>query len=195
MSSSDDNVKASGRRGLRWIFIGIAAVVLVVLGAWWRFGVSHPKFFVTTCFPNVEGLRPGATVRIAGVDVGYVKTVRAQPDDASCMAFVEMAVTAEYPLRIPQDSVVTIQTAGILGGPYPEIDVSQASGPAVQDGGRLASRPPKQSVLKDAVEAIQTLPSTVESIRSLQDTEKALDKSGAKTLPKSGGRPKPKAAK
>jgi ABC-type transporter Mla subunit MlaD len=195
MSSSDENVKARGRRGLRWIFVGVAALVLAALGAWWRFGVSNPKFFVTTCFPNVEGLRSGATVRIAGVDIGYVKTVRAQPDDNSCMAFVEMAVTADYPLRIPRDSVVTIQTAGILGEPYPEIDVSQATGPAVENGGRLSCRPPRQSVLKDAVEAIRTLPSTVESMRSLQDTEKALDKSGTKTLPESGNRSKPKVAK
>ena len=99
-----------------------------------------PSLRLRACFQDVSGLRRGAKVRLAGVDVGTVREVRAQPTDRSCPGAVDMDLRTPYELRIPKDSIASTATAGILGETYLEIDVSGASGPPIQSGGLLPSR-------------------------------------------------------
>jgi ABC-type transporter Mla subunit MlaD len=126
----------------KYLIVVAAALVLAALAAWsyLKFRQPKPRLVVNTCLQDADGLRAGARVRIAGVDVGTVKVVRAQPQDRACPAAVELAFTTNYELKIPRDSVVSTATAGILGETFLEIDISQASGPPVQTGERLPSR-------------------------------------------------------
>lgn len=118
-----------------------AVLFMVALGSWWIFGAPRPRFFLTACLQDASGLRQGARVRIAGVDVGFVKTVRAQPQDRACPALIEMAFTVNYKLQIPRDSMVSTPTAGVLGETYLQINTRQASGPQAENGSRLPSVP------------------------------------------------------
>lgn len=101
---------------------------------------AKPKLVVNTCWQDADGLRTGAKVRIAGVDVGFARVVRAQPQERACPVAVEMAFTTDYELKIPADSVVSTATAGILGETLLDIDVSQASGRPIVNRGLLPSR-------------------------------------------------------
>ena len=51
-----------------------------------------------------------------------------------------MELQTHYELKIPEDSVASTATAGILGETYLDIDVSAASGPPIVSGGRLPSK-------------------------------------------------------
>jgi len=119
-----------------------AALVLAALAiyAYFKFRQPKPRLVVNTCLQDADGLRPGAGVRIAGVDVGYARVVRARPQDRDCPAAVELAFTTDYELKIPRDSVASTATAGVLGGTFVEIDISAASAPPIENGGQLPSR-------------------------------------------------------
>jgi ABC-type transporter Mla subunit MlaD len=120
----------------RWL---TALIVLIGLGTLASFLL--PKISIgrslrlETCFQDVNGLRRGSRVRSAGVDIGVVRQVRAQPANKACPGAVEMEIRTPYELRIPEDSVASTATEGLLGATFLEIDVSGTSGPPVRIGG------------------------------------------------------------
>ncbi|MGC2697155.1 MAG: hypothetical protein WA738_15325 [Candidatus Angelobacter sp.] len=52
-----------------------------------------------------------------------------------------MFLQTPYELNIPNDSVVMLETAGVLGEVFPEIDIRGASGPPLLANGELKTRP------------------------------------------------------
>jgi ABC-type transporter Mla subunit MlaD len=131
----------------------IAAVVIVAVGLVIAF--SRPAQFHLTAkcyFQNAQGLRAGAKVRLAGVEIGSVTNVRVRPELGDYPAEVVMFLQTPYALNIPNDSVVTLETAGVLGEVFPEIDARGASGPPLLTNGELKTRssenPSTQDLLK-----------------------------------------------
>ncbi len=120
----------------------LALIVAVGLGVLASLIATRSRFFhqqVRACFDDVKGLRPGADVRIAGVHVGDVRVVRADPGKKNCPAEIAMDLATPYELRIPKDSIAEIQTDGILGPPLVAIDVTKATGEPINNGGYLTS--------------------------------------------------------
>jgi ABC-type transporter Mla subunit MlaD len=118
----------------------IAAVVIVAVGL--VIALSRPAQFHlnTKCyFQNAQGLRAGAKVRLAGVEIGSVTSVRVRPQLKDYPAEVVMSLETPYELNIPNDSVVTLETAGVLGEVFPEIDTRGASGCTAIQGSRTQS--------------------------------------------------------
>jgi phospholipid/cholesterol/gamma-HCH transport system substrate-binding protein len=128
---------ASSRR-----FAGFALIVVIASAIAIGLFLRHPAhtLAVRACFHDARGLRAGAAVRIAGVDVGTVRTIRAQPTNSSCPASVEMEIATDYSISLPSDAVASINTAGILGAPYVTIDAMQAFSSPLANGGQIRSR-------------------------------------------------------
>jgi len=87
------------------------------------------------------GLRTGAPVRLAGVDVGSVKSVRPRAELKQAAVEVIMSISTDDELRIPDDSIVSLSTSGILGPTYLNIDIRNASGLQIRSGGTLKANP------------------------------------------------------
>jgi hypothetical protein len=51
-----------------------------------------------------------------------------------------MTLQTPYELSVPNDSVVVLETAGVFGEVFPEIQVQGATGPALQGDGVLKTR-------------------------------------------------------
>jgi phospholipid/cholesterol/gamma-HCH transport system substrate-binding protein len=98
------------------------------------------RLTVKAYFSNVSGLREGATVRIAGVDIGSVKSVHVRPELGQEPVEVVMMLNPPYELRIPSDSTVSLETAGVLGATYAEINAASASGPPLGPNAVLKTR-------------------------------------------------------
>jgi hypothetical protein len=94
---------------------------------------SQPHLQVRCYFQDVQGLRAGAKVRLAGVEVGSVTSVRVRPERRDQPAEVTMFLQTPYELKIPNDSVVMLETAGVLGEVFPEIDSRGAKPSAAAD--------------------------------------------------------------
>ena len=128
--------------------VTVAALLLVVPRS-----TSH-KLIVKAYFTNAEGLRNGAVVRAAGVEIGSVRSVRFRPELKEEPAEVVMVINPPYEIKIPNDSVVSIRTAGILGEPYVNIDATAASGPAIGNNAVLKSRPAEQVSAEQLLERL-----------------------------------------
>ena len=121
------------------IVVAALAVALAIL-----FGSPRPaahKVELRVYFQDANGLRAGAPVRVAGVEVGRVKSVRARPEMKATPAEVVMNLQTPYELKIPNDSTVSLATAGILGETYAQINITEASGPPAKNGDVLKERP------------------------------------------------------
>jgi ABC-type transporter Mla subunit MlaD len=111
-----------------------------------------------SCFDDAGGLQAGAPVRIAGVDVGTVRSVRANPQNKNYLAEVEMVLATTYEIRIPKDSIAGTETAGLLGEVYVSIDTTHASGASIENYGYLKSKPSKPTLpFEDQLKALELM--------------------------------------
>jgi phospholipid/cholesterol/gamma-HCH transport system substrate-binding protein len=94
------------------------------------------SYMVTADFTNVGTLSAGAPVKMAGVVIGSVQSVRANP--VKLNAQVVLAIDKHYN-QIPDDSAAAVFTSGLIGSQYV----------AIQPGGSL-------DVLKNGDEMILT---------------------------------------
>ena len=132
------------------VVVGLAAIGSLFVGRVGRVGRFQQE--LKSCFDDVRGLRSGAVVRLAGVDVGRVRSVRAQPQNKGCPAEVQIDLATSYALPVPEDALTDIETAGVLGESFVSIDVSHASGPTIENYGYLKSKPTRpQPSLEDVV--------------------------------------------
>lgn len=60
-------------------------------------------------FTTASGLKPGATVEIAGVEVGRVETINLKEDRASVMLAIHDGI------KLYTDTIASIKTRGIIG--------------------------------------------------------------------------------
>jgi phospholipid/cholesterol/gamma-HCH transport system substrate-binding protein len=124
------------------IVIAIAAAVLAALVLLLIVSQSYSRhrLHAKCYFQDAQGLRAGAQVRLAGVVVGSVTGVRVRPDLRDHPAEVEMLISTSYDLKIPEDAVASLETAGVLGEAFVEIDLQQVPGRPLIDGGVLKTR-------------------------------------------------------
>ena len=92
------------------------------------------SYDVTAQFTNIGQLKERAPVKIAGVRVGQVQAITLAPGRDA--AEVKLSIDKRYD-HIPQDSVATIFTSGLLGDQYVGIDYGSAK-QMVAAGGTLA---------------------------------------------------------
>ena len=70
------------------------------------------QYPVKAVFANISGLKEGALVEIAGVEIGRVKTIRLDNYEAR----VEMLINPD--VKLQDDSLASIRTKGIIGDKY-----------------------------------------------------------------------------
>ena len=127
-------------------------------------GFFTPRIRLVSYFDNAEGLRVGAPVRLSGVDIGNVSKILIVRDKERQLTPVEvvMKVSTKYDFNLRRDSVTSLDTAGVLGETYMDIDSSQAIGPQAQDGDALPTR-----VHPDFNEVVRSSQSTLQNMDAL----------------------------
>ncbi len=136
----------------------IAAVVVVAVGLMLALARPSQHHLTVRCyFQDAQGLRAGARVRLAGVEVGSVTSVRVRPELRDHPAEVTMFLQTPYELNVPNDSVVTLETAGMLGEIFPQIDIQGASGPPLQADGILKTRASETTTPQEWMECFSNI--------------------------------------
>jgi len=127
-------------------------------------GLFSSRIILKSYFDNASGLRVGAPVRLSGVDIGNVTKMRVVPDKDKQLTPVEvtMKVSTKYLFNLRRDSYTALDTAGVLGETYIDIDSSQALGPPVQNGDTLPTR-----VHPDFNEVVRSSQSTLQNMDAL----------------------------
>lgn len=105
-------------------------------------GLFTRRIMVKSYFDNAEGLRQGAPVRLSGVDIGNVTNIAIVTGKEKQLTPVEVTVkiSTKYHDSLRRDSVTSLETAGVLGETYLDIDSSQAVGAPLQDGDILPTQ-------------------------------------------------------
>jgi phospholipid/cholesterol/gamma-HCH transport system substrate-binding protein len=158
------------RHQLRWAELRVGVTVLVALVTLAVLiilmtrtsGLFTPKFHLIAYFDDAGGLRPGAPVRLNGVDIGNVDSVRFLQSHAPTPVQVRMNISSKFLPGLHTDSTAKLTTAGVLGEVYVNIDSGFATGPRPQNDAVL---PAKETIdLEDMVVAGQ---STLQNIQAL----------------------------
>ena len=96
-------------------------------------------------FTNVGGLKEGASVEIAGVEIGRVKKIELDPKDYQ--AKVTMLIRSG--IKIQEDAIAAVKTKGLIGEKYVEITPG-ASDKYLKNGDWIRETQPAFS-LEDAI--------------------------------------------
>jgi phospholipid/cholesterol/gamma-HCH transport system substrate-binding protein len=127
-------------------------------------GLFTPRITLKSYFDNASGLRPGAPVRLSGVDIGNVTGIRIVADKEKQLTPVEvtMKLNTKYSFDLRRDSMTSLETAGVLGETYLDIDSSQAVGGPVHDGDTLPTQ-----VHPDFNQVVRASQSTLQNMDAL----------------------------
>jgi phospholipid/cholesterol/gamma-HCH transport system substrate-binding protein len=152
---SEKQVKWSQLRvGLTVIFasITLAVLIFVMTGST---GLFTRKLLIRCYVDNAGGLRVGAPVRLEGVDIGNVTLIRVVRDPKRQLAPVEvlMKITTKYEDTMNSGCQVSLNTAGVLGEVFVDVDCRQATGKPLVNGTELPTLDVPQ--LQDVVRASQ----------------------------------------
>jgi phospholipid/cholesterol/gamma-HCH transport system substrate-binding protein len=160
------------QKQLKWsqLRVGITVIIASLVLALLLFlmsntaGLLTPRITIRAYFDNAQGLRPGAPVRLEGVDIGNVTRIRVVPDKDKQLTPVEvtMKVSTKYSYALRRDSVTSLDTAGVLGETYLDIDSTQAVGPALRDGDTLPTQ-----VHPDFNQVVRASQSTLQNMQTL----------------------------
>ncbi len=111
----------------------------ILMFLWLAFGGPLPlkaeSYRFKVAFKEAATLTQEADVRIAGVNVGKVKTK--ELDKAGNATVTELEIKEAY-APIPRDSRAILRQKTLLGETYVELSTGDRAGPALADGGRLA---------------------------------------------------------
>ncbi len=151
------------RVGLTVIFASITLGVLIFVMTGTT-GLFTKKISIHAFVDNAAGLRVGAPVRLEGVDIGNVTRIRVVQDPKRRAAPVDitMKITTKYEDTMKSDCEASLNTAGVLGEVFVDVDCRQARGQSLKTGDILPTRDVPQ--LQDVVRATQ---GTIENVNVL----------------------------
>ena len=158
------------QKQLKWsqLRVGITVIVASLVLALLLFlmsntaGLLTPRITIRAYFDNAQGLREGAPVRLSGVDIGNVTHVTIVRDKPLTPVQVTMKVTTKYNYGMRRDSLTSLETAGVLGETYLDIDSTQAVGPPLRDGDVLPTQ-----VHPDFNQVVRASQGTLENLDAL----------------------------
>jgi phospholipid/cholesterol/gamma-HCH transport system substrate-binding protein len=154
-----------------FVLMGLVALLGMVylLGA--RARLFEARYTIHADFTEVGGLAEGATVRLAGVQIGRVESVNLPPQPGGKVR-VDMTITKKVADRIRRDSIARIETQGLLGDKIVEISVGSPQAAVVAAGDVIGSRDPFDigQVMNESSRIIKSVGLLAESLRETATT-------------------------
>ena len=159
-----------------FVLVAVLAFLATIYALGARARLFESRYTIYADFTQVAGLVEGATVRLAGIQIGRVSNITLSSEPGGKVR-VAMSVARQYGNRIRKNSIASIATQGLLGDKIVEISVGTAGAPAVQAGEGLATRDPFE--ITDAVsQSAETIKGVTALAESLRKTAETLNQSG-----------------
>lgn len=103
-----------------FVFIGLIILVVFVLSIG-GFKTWTSGYHVRFIFNFANGVKLGAPVRFAGIDVGEVKDIKFSFSEQEAKTKVNIDCWIKKEIKIPRDSRIWVNTLGLLGEKYIEV--------------------------------------------------------------------------
>ena len=126
-------------------FVGVFLAIGIACLAYLSIKVARQEFFspqgyeVRAVFSNCSGLRTGAQVMIAGVEIGRVKDISLKDYQARVQMLIQPG------LVLQKDAIASIKTKGLIGEKYIEVTPGGAE-EVVEPGGLLRDTEPAMDI-------------------------------------------------
>lgn len=171
------------------LFVAVATALFVtlviILGS--EEALFDKRYDLHAVFGDAGGVRPGASVYVAGLDCGVVSDVEFAYDDEENKSVgggkeqprwkvrVDLSVREACRDRIRQDSVATIASQGLLGDKTISITIGGLDANPMHDGHRLLSKDPAELsyIIDNSREIVDGLKSAVAKINVALGSEDA----------------------
>jgi phospholipid/cholesterol/gamma-HCH transport system substrate-binding protein len=153
----------------REIKVGLFVICGLALGMLGVFLIGNTKQLweqkvgYRIAFQDVAGLKPGAPVRMGGLDVGTVTGIGHDHDIADSRIFVKVSINRAEEGRLRADTVARVVNRGLLGDKMVELTVGSPTAQPLAAGAMIRSEEPSDmfsaanKVAAAAVEAIDRL--------------------------------------
>ena len=166
-------------RSLAWseLKIGLVAVIALVIASFLIFMVSGSggffwqRYSIKAVFSNIAGLKEGAPVRIAGVEVGSVTKLDFVGDKVE----VTMEVSKEQQPRITDQSTAALGSVSLLGEGAVDI-TPNSNGTSIPEWGYVRSGRAPGSLATAAEEATRGLEQTTALLQDIRQGKGTLGK-------------------
>jgi phospholipid/cholesterol/gamma-HCH transport system substrate-binding protein len=154
----------------------LGAFAVGVLSLTGERGPFRPRYRLVAYFNDVQGLAPGAPVRLAGKDVGTVESVAFSPLGSDKPPIrVELSIDASVQDRIRGDSQATIGTIGLLGDRYIDVSLGTLAANVLPKGAELRSASPLDiaDVVAKGTQALDSVASLAANANQVVDEFRA----------------------
>lgn len=158
-----------------FILVALAAFLGMIYALGAKSRLFEAKYTIHAEFTEVGGLAEGATVRLAGVQIGRVSEVNL-PGEPGGKVRVDLAIAERFADRVRKDSIARIETQGLLGDKIVEITVGSRAAPATQPGDTIASRDPAD-IGQVVSQGAQTVKDVAAVAATLRETAQGLQQS------------------
>ena len=181
----NDERSELGRKLRVGVFVLVALTaflgMIYALGAKSR--LFEAKYTIHAEFSEVGGLAEGATVRLAGVQIGRVAGVEL-PNQPGGKVRVDLSIAKRFSDRVRKDSVARIETQGLLGDKIIEISVGTADAPPIRPGTVIASKDPADlgQVVSQGAQTVKDVAALASSLRETAEglkQSRVIDDAGA----------------
>ena len=151
--------------------ITLLTILLFLMTSASGMSVFSKKLNVSAYFDNASGVKTGAPVTLEGVTIGEVKRVEITTDPARKLTpvLLELKLSPKFQASLHKDSVVSLQTTGVLGDTLVDINSQSATGPELEDGDELRTRqtPSIQDVVKSSQDTVRSLNEMMPKINNI----------------------------
>ena len=120
-----------------FVAIGIFVLLLIVFLLGSEKNLFEHQYELTARFDDISGLRIGAPVHLAGINVGTVSDINFDRRIERKKVKLTLEITSKFQERIREDSVATIESQGLLGDKLVAISVGSADKKILADGDEL----------------------------------------------------------
>jgi phospholipid/cholesterol/gamma-HCH transport system substrate-binding protein len=154
-----------------FVLVALATFLGLVYALGARARLFEARYTIHADFTEVGGLMEGATVRLAGVQIGRVTGVHL-PGEPGGKVRVDLNIARRYAARIRKNSVARIETQGLLGDKVVEITVGTAAAPALAAGDVLVARDPADfgRVLAAGADTVKDVSALAAALRETAQT-------------------------
>lgn len=165
-----------------FVIAGLALVMISIFLIGTTKQLWEPKVDFKTAFQDVAGLKPGAPVRMGGLDIGQVTGVDHGSDSNDARIYVKLSIDKKEAPHIRVDSVASVTNKGLLGDRMIEISSGSPEAPVLPPGSVIPSQEPVDmfsAANKLAAQTQQTIAKLEPLAQALGDPKFAADIKGS----------------
>ena len=106
----------------------LGAIVLALAAFFLMFAYSSADlnkvkgYTLTANFPMVDGIKDGTDVKINGVKVGSVQSLKLNTDPGANQYLVTVTMTLDRSVQLPTDTIALVASESLLGGKYMSLE-------------------------------------------------------------------------